>query len=109
VPDRDAEIVQTTGNLHDQVRDPLFGEPKNIFDKLRYIRQFQRVHPGELEMVNLLESQKLMQNSITVLRRTSGVANRRYAGPGGKVRYTEELKHVATEHARRHDCEHIDH
>jgi len=76
---------------------------------LRYIRQFQRAHPGELEMVNLLESQKLMQNSITVLRRTSGVANRRYAGPGGKVRYTEELKHAATEHARRHDCVHIDH
>jgi hypothetical protein len=24
--------VQTTGNLHDQVRDPLFGKPKNIFD-----------------------------------------------------------------------------
>ena len=30
--DRDTEIVQTTGNLHDPVRDPLFGEPKNIFD-----------------------------------------------------------------------------
>ena len=32
MPVRDAEIVQIIGNLHDQVRDPLFGEPKNIFD-----------------------------------------------------------------------------
>jgi len=32
VPVRDAEIVQGTGNLHHPLGDPLFGEPKNIFD-----------------------------------------------------------------------------
>ena len=32
VADRDAEIVQGTGNLHHYIGDPLFGEPKNIFD-----------------------------------------------------------------------------
>ncbi|MFJ4621590.1 class I SAM-dependent methyltransferase [Streptomyces sp. NPDC088812] len=65
---------------------------------LRYIAKFQQAHPGELEVVNLLESQKLMQNSITVLRRTSGVRARRYAGPGGAVRYTEELRQDAERH-----------
>lgn len=29
---RDAEIVQSTSNLHHPIRDSLFGEPKNIFD-----------------------------------------------------------------------------
>ncbi|MFI9361000.1 hypothetical protein ACIG5E_08050 [Kitasatospora sp. NPDC053057] len=62
---------------------------------LRYIREFQKAHPGELETVNLLESQKLMQNSITILRRTSGVRERRYAGAGGNVRYTPELREQA--------------
>lgn len=65
---------------------------------LRYIEQFQRAHPGELEVVNLLESQKLMQNSITVLRRTTAAKNRRYAGRGGKVKYTEELLSDAKRH-----------
>ena len=32
MPVRDAEIVQGTGNLHHHIGDPLFGEPKNIFD-----------------------------------------------------------------------------
>lgn len=32
VADRDAEIVQGTGNLHYHIGDPLFGEPKNVFD-----------------------------------------------------------------------------
>jgi hypothetical protein len=32
VADRDAELVQGTGNLHHHIGDPLFGEPKNIFD-----------------------------------------------------------------------------
>ena len=72
---------------------------------LRYLREFQKAHPGELETVNLLESQKLMQNSVTILRRTSGVKNRRYAGRGGEVRYTPELhdealRQVALENGR---------
>jgi predicted O-methyltransferase YrrM len=65
---------------------------------LRYIEKFQQANPGELEVVNLLESQKLMQNSITVLRRTSGARARRYAGRGGAVRYTEELRQDAERH-----------
>ncbi|MFR9725747.1 hypothetical protein ACL02R_20630 [Streptomyces sp. MS19] len=67
---------------------------------LRYIERFQHAHPGELEVVNLLESQKLMQNSVTVLRRTSGTRDRRYAGRGGRVRYTDELRRDAEAHLR---------
>ncbi|GAA3611889.1 hypothetical protein GCM10022223_29990 [Kineosporia mesophila] len=58
---------------------------------LHYIQEVQKAHPGELEVVNLLESQKLMQNSVTILRRTAGVKNCPYAGRGGEVRYTPEL------------------
>ncbi|MGW2057037.1 class I SAM-dependent methyltransferase [Streptomyces sp. NPDC001840] len=67
---------------------------------LRYIEKFQQANPGELEVVSLLESQKLMQNSITVLRRTSGVRDRRYAGRGGEIRYSEELRQDAERHLR---------
>jgi predicted O-methyltransferase YrrM len=66
---------------------------------LRYVREFQRAHPGELETLNLLESHKLIQNSVTVLRRTSGLRERRYAGRGGKVRYTPELLAAARRQA----------
>ena len=62
---------------------------------VRYIGEFARRHPGELETVNLLESHKLMQNSVTILRRTAGLTQRRYAGRGGTVRYTEELHAAA--------------
>jgi predicted O-methyltransferase YrrM len=66
---------------------------------VRYISEFQRRHPGELETVNLLESHKLMQNSITILRRTAEVKPRRYAGRGGKVRYSDELYTAARRQA----------
>jgi predicted O-methyltransferase YrrM len=59
---------------------------------LRYIAKFQQAHPGELEMVNLLESHKLMQNSVTILRRTGGAAKRRYAKAGGRFTYSAELR-----------------
>jgi hypothetical protein len=65
---------------------------------LRYIGEFQRSHPGELEMMNLLESHKLAQNSITVLRRISGAKERRYAGAGSQVRYTDTLRQDAAAH-----------
>lgn len=63
---------------------------------LRYIRKFQQAHPGELEMVNLLESHKLMQNSITILRRTGGVTKRRYAKAGGRFTFSDELRSEAS-------------
>ncbi|MFF9147949.1 class I SAM-dependent methyltransferase [Streptomyces sp. NPDC014861] len=66
----------------------------------RYIAKFQERHPGELEVVSLLESQKLMQNSVTILRRTSGDRAPRYAGPGGRIDYSDQLHSDAREHLR---------
>jgi hypothetical protein len=62
---------------------------------LRYLRMFQRANPGELEVVSLLEPHKLMQNSITLLRRTSGLAHRSDLGAAGHVRYGAELTAAA--------------
>jgi predicted O-methyltransferase YrrM len=59
---------------------------------LRYLAEFQRSNPGELEMVNVLESHKLTQNSVTMLRRTAGVRKRRYGGKGGTVSYSAALR-----------------
>jgi len=53
---------------------------------LRYIAETQRLRPGEFEVLSLLESHKLRQNSITVLRRTSGVLERRYSDVGLRAR-----------------------
>jgi predicted O-methyltransferase YrrM len=58
---------------------------------LRYIGKFQEAHPGELEMVNLLEPHKLTQNSLTVLRRTGGCEPRHWSDTGGEVRYDDAL------------------
>ncbi|WSQ10716.1 class I SAM-dependent methyltransferase [Streptomyces sp. NBC_01231] len=66
---------------------------------MRYIAEYQRKHPGELEVLNLLESHKLMQNSITVLSRTSGRAKRRYAKLGGAIDYGAELQAAARRQA----------
>ncbi|MFD0372168.1 class I SAM-dependent methyltransferase [Streptomyces sp. NPDC059071] len=66
----------------------------------RYIAKFQERHPGELEVVSLLESQKLMQNSVTILRRTSGARKLRYAGTGGRIDYSDQLHRDAEEHLR---------
>lgn len=65
---------------------------------VRYIGEFARTNPGELEVVNLLESQKLTQNSLTMIRRTGGTRKRRYGGPGGRVRYSPELRAAAEAH-----------
>lgn len=67
---------------------------------LRYLAGLQRSKPGELEVINLLEPHKLRQNSVTMIRR-SGVPAPRYAGPGGRVRYDDELDAAARAQARR--------
>jgi predicted O-methyltransferase YrrM len=66
---------------------------------LRYLRKFQQANPGELEVVSLLEPHKLMQNSITLLRRTSGLAHRGDLGAAGHVRYGAELTAAARQQA----------
>ena len=66
---------------------------------LKYLAGFARSHPGELEMVNLLEPHKLTQNSITVLRRTSGGQDRRHANTGGQISYDETLREEARRQA----------
>lgn len=65
---------------------------------LRYIAKFQSAHPGELEIVNLLESHKLVQNSVTVLRRISGLTQRRYTTSGARPTFGETLRHDAYAH-----------
>ncbi|MFJ3901476.1 hypothetical protein [Streptomyces sp. NPDC090025] len=65
---------------------------------LRYLSGLQRARPGELEVLNLLESHKLRQNSVTMIRRTA-VAAPRLAGPGGRVRYDGALRERAAAHA----------
>jgi predicted O-methyltransferase YrrM len=57
---------------------------------LRYIAKVQQARPGELELVNLLEPHKLTQNSLTIVRRTSDVPQRRWSGTGGRFRYDDE-------------------
>lgn len=66
---------------------------------LRYFRGYQQAHPGELEIVNLLEPHKLMQNSVTLLRRTSGAGGRERLGKAGHVRYSDALTDDARTHA----------
>jgi predicted O-methyltransferase YrrM len=68
---------------------------------LRYLSALQRGDPGQFEVVNLLEPHKLTQNSITILRRTSGLVERRYAEPGGTLRYGEPLRGQAEAHLTR--------
>ena len=67
---------------------------------LRYLKKFQQSYSDELEIVSLLEPHKLMQNSITLLRRCGGVADRGHLGSGGAVRYTDELTELARTQAR---------
>lgn len=66
---------------------------------LRYLAAQQRSRPGEFEIVNLLEPHKLTQNSITIVRRTSGVVARRYAEPGGELNFGDPLRAQAMAHA----------
>jgi hypothetical protein len=59
---------------------------------LEYITQTQALRPGEFEVLNLLESQKLRQNSLTILRRTSDVRPRWYGYPGHRARMDGEVR-----------------
>lgn len=59
---------------------------------LKYVTSLQRENPGEFELVNLLEPHKLTQNSVTVLRRTSGAVPRNYAHPGGRMNFGASLR-----------------
>ncbi|WP_338782974.1 hypothetical protein [Streptomyces sp. DG1A-41] len=68
-------------------------------DAWECIAECQRKHPGELEVLNLLESHKLMQNSITILSRTSSRTKRRYAKLGGEIDSGTELHAAARRQA----------
>lgn len=59
---------------------------------LDYIAKVQRSRPGELEIVNLLEPHKMVQNSLTVIRRTSAGKPRPYAKRGGELLWGGRLR-----------------
>lgn len=59
---------------------------------LKYLSVLQQQDPGEFEIVNLLEPHKLTQNSLTVVRRTSGAVARQFAHPGGRMRLDDALR-----------------
>ena len=65
---------------------------------LEYIAKTQRSRPGELEIVNLLEPHKVVQNSLTVIRRTSAGKARPYAERGGKLLWDGRLRTGARRH-----------
>ncbi|MFG2914323.1 hypothetical protein ACGF0D_15705 [Kitasatospora sp. NPDC048298] len=67
---------------------------------LDYIAETQRLAPGEFEMLNLLESRKLRQNSMTVLRRTSGSRPRQYSDTGQRPRLGGQVREDALALAR---------
>ncbi|GLZ27824.1 hypothetical protein Lesp02_00140 [Lentzea sp. NBRC 105346] len=56
-----------------------------------YIADVLHAHPGELEMVNLVEPHKLTQNSLTVLRRTES-RPAPLSSRGGQVDYATVFK-----------------
>ncbi|MFD5438080.1 hypothetical protein ACFWJ4_38745 [Kitasatospora sp. NPDC127067] len=67
---------------------------------LEYIADTQRMAPGEFEMLNLLESRKLRQNSMTVLRRTGGSRPRQYSDTGQRPRLGGRVRSDAAALAR---------
>jgi predicted O-methyltransferase YrrM len=69
---------------------------------LRYLSALQDSRPGEFEVVNLLEPHKLSQNSVTILRRTSGVVPRTHAAPGARMDYGDRLRTQAATQAAAH-------
>lgn len=68
---------------------------------LEYIADSQRLRTGEIEVLNLLESQKLRQNSLTVIRKTSGTEPKQYSDVGENPRiygeFREEAERLAEE------------
>jgi len=75
-----------------------YPEGEAILDYLAKIRQRR---PGEIEVLNLLEPHKMMQNSLTVLRRTSAGRARSYALPGGRLDFGGRLRQEAETQAGR--------
>ncbi|MGW5052574.1 class I SAM-dependent methyltransferase [Actinokineospora sp. NPDC004072] len=69
---------------------------------LRYLARQREANPGEFEVVNLLEPHKLSQNSLTILRRTSGAVPRKYAKPGARMDYGDTLRAQAELQAAAH-------
>ncbi|RKT19424.1 methyltransferase family protein [Streptomyces sp. 1114.5] len=67
---------------------------------LEYIADTQRLKPGEFEVLNLLESRKLRQNSMTVLRRTAGSRPRQYSDTGQRPRLGGQVRADAVALAR---------
>jgi predicted O-methyltransferase YrrM len=59
---------------------------------LDYIAQAQQSRPGEFEVLNMLESQKLSQNSVTILRRTRAADPKLYAEVGQRFRLDGKLR-----------------
>ncbi|EXU92369.1 hypothetical protein P354_21230 [Streptomyces noursei PD-1] len=68
---------------------------------IEYFQEYQRSHPGELEVLNILEPHKLMQNSITLLRKTTDIVPRPYSTDGVTITYSERLLNDAHEVNRR--------
>lgn len=62
---------------------------------LKYLEKIRQARPDDLEIISLLEPHKLMQNSITLLRRTSNVRAISYAQRGGQLSYDEALRNAA--------------
>lgn len=77
------ELINPDGGLVVMHYLATYPEGETILD---YFAEIQRIQPDELEIVTLLESHKLMQNSLTVLRRTSELSRHRYADTQGRVR-----------------------
>jgi predicted O-methyltransferase YrrM len=50
---------------------------------IRYVESLRAVEGGKLEIVNLVEPHKVAQNSITMVRRTSGYVDPEDLRPGG--------------------------
>lgn len=68
---------------------------------MEYIAEFPRTRPGELEIVNLLEPHKLIQKSVTILRRTSGARPRQWGTDDGARADYPRIQAAAAAHVTR--------
>lgn len=66
---------------------------------LEYMKATEEADPGELEMVSLLEPHKLVQNSLTLVRRVRGYTDPEYAS-GGAVDYDGVVRRDAVDALR---------
>ncbi|SFT36110.1 Methyltransferase domain-containing protein [Actinopolyspora lacussalsi subsp. righensis] len=63
---------------------------------LEYLADSQRLRAGEFELLSLLESQKLRQNSLTVIRKTAEVKSPQYSEAGQVPRLGGAFREAAT-------------